>query len=206
MDLDTAPGARGVMCDACGADAAVLAAHYPGIRARPPRWCASCGGRRLAELVDDGQVVTVTAVPTPAAGDVIELDGEVGVTTLPWTAELATEVLRYARPPGVAFARALVDAGGAATAAQLREATGLAALNHATGTLNAAVRTVAGRRRLRFEDRHLAKPLPPPDDPRRKVVHSYELPAVLVPVLDDALTALGWPQGSARAAAGHRET
>jgi hypothetical protein len=213
-DLDTPelnpPGC--VLCDVCGISEAVLAAHYPGIRARPPRWCGPCGGQTLADLVTGGQVVTVTSTghathdttavaadprtaatpPGPGAG----IDDEIGIADLPWTVEYAIELLRYARPGGLAFARALVDEGGTATAARLREILGVTALNSLTATLNAAVRTAVGRGRLRYPDRHLAKPLPPPEDPRRKIVHSYALPPDLVPLLDEALTALGRPPGA----------
>jgi hypothetical protein len=205
-DLDTipGPGPRGVLCDECGVSEAVLSAHYPGIRARPPRWCGPCCGQLLAGLVARGQVVTVTGIVlddgyagTGRNRGPVELDDEVGVTDLAWTVDLAIEVLRYAKPGGLVFARALVDEGGTATADRLREITGEPALHYMTGTLNAALRTVTGRRRLRYSDRHLAKPLPPPDNPRRKIVHSYELPQHLVPILDEALTALGQPPGTA---------
>jgi hypothetical protein len=216
LDIPELNSPDGVLCDVCGISEAVLAGHYPGIRARPPRWCGPCGGQTLADLVTDGQIVTVTstdhatpgttatatdprAVTTPAGAGAepdAEIGGEVGIADLPWTVEYAVELLRYARPGGLAFARALVDEGGTATAARLREILGVTALNSLTATLNAAVRTAVGRGRLRYPDRHLAKPLPPPEDPRRKNVHSYALPPELVALLDEALTALGRPPGA----------
>lgn len=168
-----------------------------GIRARPPRWCGPCGGGQLADLVAGDHVVTVTTTGRSApAAEAVELAGEIGIADLPWTVNYATELLRYARPGGLAFARALVDEGGTATAARLREVIGVDALHPLTATLNAAVRTAVDRRRLRYQDRHLAKPQPPPDNPRSKTVHSYVFPPELVPILDQALTALGRPSGA----------
>jgi hypothetical protein len=147
-ELDTPepnpPG--GVLCDACGISEAVLAAHYPSIRARPPHWCGPCGGQALTDLVTDGQTITITSTATSdtaSAAPVVDPratatptgqnDSEVGITDLPWTVEYAVELLRYARPGGLAFARALVDEGGTATAARLREVIGVTALNQAPG-------------------------------------------------------------------------
>lgn len=75
----------------------------PGHPGRPPQWCGTCAGQLLADLVAYGQIVTVTAIsafPGQAGEreDVIELDGEAGVADMPWTVDLAIEVLRYARP------------------------------------------------------------------------------------------------------------
>lgn len=211
-DVPGAPGAPAV-CDECKDLDAELVAHYPGIRDRPPQWCAHCAGPELAALVAAGLVVTVTSTdlrmvddPRPAvavraaavrARPAGLTDDEPGVTDLEWTVEMATEVVRYALPPGRVFLRALVDEGGTATAERLKEVTGAAKLNNMTLTVNSAVRTVMGR--LRHRDRHLARPLHDPDNPRRATVTGYELPAALVPILDQALTQTGYPPGRSRA-------
>lgn len=165
--------------------------HFPGIRARPPRWCPSCAGLALTELVAGGVVVTVTGLTTTGLAAASVHDTEVGVGGLEWSVERAVQVLRLAQPDGSTFLRALVDEGGHATAARLREITGFARLNPMTQTLNSAVRRVFDVRRLAFHDRHLARPGNDPDKPRAPSVHDYTLPAHLVPILDEALRQLG---------------
>jgi hypothetical protein len=143
----------------------------------------------LADLAHQGHVVTVTGVnvgATPAPDD-----DEVGVSGLDWTVDRAVQMLRQAQPAGSVFLRALVDEGGHATAARLRELTGVDRLNPMTSTLNAATRKVFGARRLAYDDRHLARPGKPPEDPRAAAVHDYTLPEQLVPILDEALRQLG---------------
>jgi hypothetical protein len=46
-------------------------------------------------------------------------------------------------------------------------------------------------RRLAYDDRHLARPGRPLDDPRAAAVYDYTLPEHLVPILDAALRQLG---------------
>lgn len=176
-------------CDQCRARAAELLAHYPGIRPRPPRWCPACAGPALADLAHQGHVVTITGVnagATPAPND-----DEVGVSGLDWTVERAVQMLRQAQPAGSVFLRALINEGGYATAARLRELTGVDRLNPMTSTLNAAARNVFGIRRFPYDDRHLARPGRHPDDPRAAAVYDYTLPEHLVSILDEALRQLG---------------
>jgi hypothetical protein len=138
-------------CDRCQASAAALLAHYPGIRPRPPRWCPTCAGPALVDLARHGHVVTITGVNV-GASPAPEND-EVGVSGLNWTVEKAVQMLLLAQPAGSKFLRALIDEGGHATAARLRELTGVDRLNPMTGTLNAAARNVFGIRRFVYNDR-----------------------------------------------------
>jgi hypothetical protein len=198
------PDTPSTLCDRCKNRPAELLAHFPGIRARPPRWCPDCAGTALGRLVRRGLVVTVTSAThavgpalnggqptstaTVSAGDDIR---EPGVADLNWTVDRAVRMLRLARPAGSVFLRALVDEGGTATAARLRELTGAAHLHPMTQTLNASMKKVFGGRRLNYEDRHLAHPNPDPEHPRRAAVYSYSLPPDVVPILDQALRQLG---------------
>jgi hypothetical protein len=133
--------------------------------------------------------VTITGV-NAGASPAPEND-EVGVSGLNWTVEKAVQMLRLAQPAGSKFLRALIDEGGHATAARLRELTGVDRLNPMTGTLNAAARNVFGIRRFVYNDRHLARPGRLPEDPRAAAVYDYTLPEHLVPILDEALRQLG---------------
>lgn len=103
-------------CDCCSAYDADMAVHYDGLTGRDPRWCERCAGHLLARLVLIGCTVTVYALDAPAS----ELDTAVDDGNVPWTVDLAEEVLRLALPSGSVFLRALVDEGGRATASGSR--------------------------------------------------------------------------------------
>jgi len=107
-----------------------------------------------------------------------------------WTVELAEDVLRLALPAGSTFLRALIDAGGTATVARLKELTNSDQLHYMTLTLNTAARRIAGAHRLERR-RYLASPRHDPRDPRKRHVYDYTLPADLVPIFDQALKRLG---------------
>lgn len=106
-----------------------------------------------------------------------------------WTVDLAEEALRLAKPDASLFVRALVDEGGTATAARLKELTGRDQLHYMTLSLNAAVKTVGGRQR-RF-GRQLANPRQDRDNPRHPAVYDYAMPTEAVPIFDEALRRLG---------------
>jgi hypothetical protein len=63
-----------------------------------------------------------------------------------WTVDLAEELLRLATPASSRFVRGLVDEGGTATAARLKELTGVDALQYMALSLNSALRKVSGSR------------------------------------------------------------
>jgi hypothetical protein len=180
-----------------------LLAHFPGIRTRPPRWCPVCAGNALSRLVRRGLAVTVTSVTydvgsaltggqatpaAPAGGDDVR---EPGVADLDWTVELAVRMLRTAQPAGSVFLHALVDEGGTATAARLRELTGATHLNPMTQTLNASMKKVFGGPPARLRQPSPRSSRPGPENPSRVAVHSYSLPPDVVPILDAALRQLG---------------
>ena len=106
-------------CDRCKVRTAALCAYYPGIRPRPPRWCPDWPAPRLPSSCSAARS-SPSPPPSPAG------------------TESPTGELRLAQPSGVTFLRALVDQGGVATAARLRELTGVDHLNPMTQTLNHA--------------------------------------------------------------------
>lgn len=130
----------------------------------------------LARLVSKGHTVTVVSLD-------VDLPKHAA-----WSDELAEEVLRRALPSGSTFLRALIDEGGTATAARLKELTGSNTLQYMQLTLNAAARKVYGRR---MPGRNLVKSRYDPEQPRKQVVHDYVLDAELVPIFDEALHRLG---------------
>lgn len=106
-----------------------------------------------------------------------------------WAVDLAEQALRLALPSGLVFLRALIDEGGTATAARLKDLTGSGTLHRMTQTLNGAAKKAAGRRSLGGY-RHLAHPRRDPNNPRKATIYDYELPDDLVPIFDDALRRL----------------
>ena len=107
-----------------------------------------------------------------------------------WTVDLAELVLRQATPAASALVRVLVDEGGYATVALLRERTGQQRLNPMTHSLNSAARRAAGEQRLGGH-RWLALPCGDPARPSQDTTYAYELPAELVPLFSAALQRLG---------------
>uniref|UniRef100_UPI003F497037 hypothetical protein n=1 Tax=Actinokineospora sp. CA-119265 TaxID=3239890 RepID=UPI003F497037 len=191
-------------CDSCAARDADMTLHR-GPGGPGQRLCQHCVGAVLAHLALLGHTVTVgpvdqddepadadvpaAATPSPAGEDAgavhpVDVDG------VRWTVDLAEQVLRGARPTASTFLRALVDEGGTATAARLRELTGTTDLRHATMTLHSSARRVA--RDLGTGARpQVAVPRPDPDVPQSKIVHDYTLPPGLLPLFDAALHRLG---------------
>jgi len=175
-------------CDVCGADADLMG-HYPGLRPRQPRWCGTCAGPALTQLVRDGQVVTVTTAQSSAAAPADDelADGFLGQD---WTVDQAVQMLRHALPSGSRFLRALINEGGVATAARLRKILDEDSLGPMTQTLNGAMRKTFRRSGQLGGERHLARPGRNPDNPRDPTVYDYALPQRLVPILDKALREL----------------
>lgn len=114
-------------------------------------------------------------------------------STLPapvWTVELAEEILRDALPTASSFLRAVIEAGGTATAEQLRTRLGTPRLSPMRQTLGSATARVFSRRGIDRAYRQVVQTRPDPDNPRQGSVHEYVLPAPLVPVFDKALRQL----------------
>ncbi|MQA12579.1 MAG: hypothetical protein GEU98_29485, partial [Pseudonocardiaceae bacterium] len=127
-------------CDCCQQFDADMRACYDEEHAtRSVRWCQRCAGGLLAQLVAAGRTISVRS-----------LEGNAVAASGPhWTVELAEQVLRQALPTGSRFLRALIDEGGSASAARMRELTGESRLHPMTLTLNHAARHVTGRRKFR---------------------------------------------------------
>ena len=109
-----------------------------------------------------------------------------------WSADLAEQILRRAKPFGLVFLRALIDEGGTATAERLRTLTGQQALHYAGVSLTAAARKVLSEHHpggARWRHFYAARPHP---DGRSRNVHDYHLPDELVPLFDEALCRLGY--------------
>lgn len=195
MTGSTYPHARDD-CASCRAYDADMSVDHDDLE-EPVRWCQRCAGPLLARLVLTGHTVTVRSphgdAPSPplrrqaAAGNRAEPSGSA------WTVEFAEEVLRQALPSGSVFLRALVDEGGTATVARLKDLTGSNALHYMTLTLNTAARKLRrpprGEVQLGGERPRVARPVTDPDNPRSQTVHSYVLDDV--PVWDEALRRLG---------------
>jgi hypothetical protein len=171
-------------CDSCREFDADMAGHFDGLTVGDPKWCQRCAGHVLTKLVLTGHTVSVYALDSPKAYDPDTNDGPV-----PWTVDLAEEVLRLALPSGSVFLRALINEGGTATAARLKEVIGSDALHYMTLTLNGAAKKVARTRQL-GRHRHLALPRRDPTNPRKEAVYDYELPDHLIPIFDEALRRL----------------
>lgn len=107
-----------------------------------------------------------------------------------WTVDLAEEILREALPKGSTFLRALVDEGGTATAARLKELTNSDALHYMTLTLTSAARKVLSNRNFSLAHRHFFRGRRDPSNPSSATVYDYVLPSELVPVFDEALRRL----------------
>ncbi|MEU4807403.1 hypothetical protein [Actinosynnema sp. NPDC023587] len=172
------------------------------------RLCQRCAGPVLAHLVLTGRTVTVRAVELPdkvsreggpaggrpeqATMSTVEEVEPRHVEGVGWTVELAEQVLRGALPSGSVFLRALVDEGGTATVARLRELTGEKRLHYMTLTLNTSARRVLGGRKDGSGERlRVAVPRTDPASPRSQAVYDYTLPEELVPILDAALRRVG---------------
>jgi hypothetical protein len=108
-----------------------------------------------------------------------------GVADLDWTVDQAVRMLQIARPAGLVFLRSLVDEGGTATAARLRERTGFTRFDHAHRTLNASMKRCS----VRLTTTTVTSLGPPSTRP--SAVYSYSLPPNIVPILDQALRQLG---------------
>lgn len=109
-----------------------------------------------------------------------------------WDVDLAEAVLRRARPEGMLFMRALVDAGGTATVAHLKDVTGMTTLHHTTQSLTSALVAVLRKQDSHHtrRNRHFFQARPLPGKPHGGV-HDYHLPDELVPLFHDALLRLG---------------
>jgi hypothetical protein len=193
-------------CDCCREFDADMAVDYDQLGGGHLRWCHRCAGQLLAQLVLTGHTVIVrplndpdnSTTRTPAKprkarrkpAAVAKDDTKRDDDAPQWTVDLAEEILRLALPTGSVFLRALIDEGGTATAVRLKELTGSTALHYMTLTLNMAARKLMDGRHLGSR-RHLAHPLRNPTNPRHPAVHSYALPAELVPIFDQALHRLG---------------
>ncbi|WP_141974942.1 hypothetical protein [Saccharothrix saharensis] len=199
-------------CDSCGQFDADMAVHHRHPNGADQRLCQRCAGPVLTRLVLTGHTLTVRALDhddridqgTPGTGH-DAVDGHPDPTTLSherieprhvegvlWTVELAEQALRGARPAGSTFLRVLIDQGGTATAARLRELTGQHNLHHMTLTVNTSARRVLGGRQDGSGERlRVAIPRPDPNAPRSQTVHDYTLPEDLVPILDAALRRIG---------------
>jgi hypothetical protein len=103
-----------------------------------------------------------------------------------WTVDVAEDVLRYTRPSGRTFLRALVAEHGRATPARLRELTGMEHLHHGLQTVNNAARKVVASGLLGDHGRRLVLSAQDPANPRHPNVHEYVLPGQLVPLFAEA--------------------
>ena len=163
---------------------------------REGRWCSRCAGPLLTRLVLTGRTPMVSPPDAPLDLDELAAAEEwrrtTGLGPTSWTTEFAVEVLRDSTDAGARLVRALVDAGGTATADQLREVTGVQKLHSMGQSVNQAV-----RRRWRGplpngERLYVVRSHPAPGRPRESKVHSYELlPAGQVTIWAEALARLG---------------
>lgn len=192
-------------CDACERYDADMIVTVDDTDDGDQRWCQHCAGALLSRLVllDHTAVVRpldserprLTVVPDVPASTSPQDFSQRTLSVAPavnpgWTVDLAEEALRLSKPHAAVFLRALVDEGGKATAARLRELTSLQELNRSSGSVNASARKLwrgfdkavwPGNRPYAVLARRDPKNL---SDPR---THSYELPETAVSIWDAAL-------------------
>lgn len=150
------------------------------------RWCRHCAGELLVTLTNAGIVATVRSLVRAVEPD----DDAAQIAHDPgWTVDLAFEVLTKAKPPASKLVQALVDEGGRATAAQLKNLVGTESLGPLNRTLNTAARHLWRGERLKAR-LQVATPLRDPDRPSQDIVHSYELAAGTVEIWGRALRRL----------------
>lgn len=185
-------------CDSCrsyDADMVVDVLDHDGGPGQRSRWCDRCAGPLLAKLVLQDRTALVSPLDAPpprvqSAMSEVRRQRSAGQPYSKWTVEFAEEVLRLAQPSGSVFMRALVDLGGTADTAALRQHTGTETLHHMIQTLNSAARS---RWIGPFPDDaaqlFVAQPLR--NHPRDKKVTGYALPAEHVALWAEALDRLG---------------
>lgn len=199
-------------CDSCrafDADLTIDVLDTDGVRVQRSRWCEHCAGPLMAKLVLQSYTLAVAAPDAPrqpetpvlrvvrepceeSAAAVVRRRRAEGKTPSTWTVDYAEEVLRHAQPSASTLLRALVDEGGSATAARLKELTGQDRLNPMMQTLNGAARRLWIGPLPDDETRlFIAQPRRDPAHPRVDKVHSYELRAEHVALWDEALRRLG---------------
>ena len=138
-----------------------------------------------------GTTVQLTRTDVPTGSDQASPSIASGTGDF-WTVDLAEEILRGARPHGSTFLRALIDAGGTATAEHLRHATELDELRAATQTLTTSAARILGRRIPEGrKHRHFFTARPHPERPQDARVHDYYLPSPPREQFDQALQRLG---------------